>query len=153
MAPLNVCKVLFVYFRERESTCISLGQAVGEGERISSKLCAELRARCGAQSDDPEIMTWAQRVKPSTNCTTQVPLNNFPKWIHLYHDGKYWVLNAKKKKKNSSLFTWSYLLIYSSEIEIYWQILLRTSLGIDFRNVNYCNQCSQVSNPSWPAFL
>ena len=40
----------FIYFRERD-----WGGVEEEEERISSRLCAEHGARCGAQSHDPEI--------------------------------------------------------------------------------------------------
>ena len=57
--------------RERES------RSGGRG-RGASRLPSEQGARCGAPSQDPEIMTWAQG-RRLTNWATQAPLitNNF----------------------------------------------------------------------------
>ena len=43
--------------RERESTCLEGAEAEGEAYSL---LPAEQGAQCGAWSQDPEIMTWAE---------------------------------------------------------------------------------------------
>jgi len=47
------------YFRERKHACVRAGGGA-EGERISSRLPAERRARPETPSQNPEIMTWAE---------------------------------------------------------------------------------------------
>lgn len=46
------------------------GEELRERERISSGLCTEHGASCGAWSRDPEIMTWAET---ESQMLTQVP--------------------------------------------------------------------------------
>ena len=68
------CFVLFLrfYFREEALEWVGGGGAEGDGQ---GWLHAEHRAWGGAQSQDPEIMTWAEIKSHLTNWTTQVPLD------------------------------------------------------------------------------
>ena len=53
-----------------------------ERERVLSRLCTQCRAQCGAPSQDPEIITYAETKSQSlTNCATQVPLTSLGFYI------------------------------------------------------------------------
>ena len=63
---IHLRKKRFIYFEtEKESACVWASQVwhggrEAEGERLSSQLPAECGAYPGAQSQDPEIMIWAE---------------------------------------------------------------------------------------------
>ena len=59
----------FIFLFDRERAQAGWVQAEGEGEAASP---AEQGARCGAWSQDPEIMTWA-KVRLLTDWATQAP--------------------------------------------------------------------------------
>ena len=63
-------KILFIYLTERERS--QAGREAG-GRRGGSRLPAEQRAQPGAQSQDLEIMTWAEG-RGLTHWATQAPL-------------------------------------------------------------------------------
>ena len=78
-------KILFIYCRQQEYMWVCVPGKLGEeqtvrereGERISSRLHAELGAWLGAQSYHSKIMTWAE--------TKSQPLN----WLS--HPGAPWI--------------------------------------------------------------
>ena len=64
-------KYIYLFKRERENRQLGWGRGRGR-----STLPAECRAGCGARSQDPEIMTWAEG-RRSTDWAQQVPWSQF----------------------------------------------------------------------------
>ena len=65
------------------------GGAEAEGERISSRLHAEYGTQCGAQSNDPEVMTWAETKSVMLNWLPSV--TQAPQGIIFTKNTKSWV--------------------------------------------------------------
>ena len=83
----NVLNLACVFFLKRDWLIdwliASRGRDRGKGkERIVSGLCTERGARNGAQSQDPEVMTYVKSgVRCLTDWATQVPLSARRPWI------------------------------------------------------------------------
>ena len=82
---LNKAFFKFIYLRKRASECAQVRERQREGR---SRLSTEQGAWYGAQSQDPEIMTWAEG-RCLTNWVTQCPYNTvlflfFKDFIYLF---------------------------------------------------------------------
>ena len=102
---LSFFKIYFMYFWERES---KQGEEQQERERIPSRLPTECGAPLGAQSHDPEIMTWAKTKSWMLNWLSHsgTPLNlslrgdsQLPGLGNsVVNDGMYWEKTQERKK-------------------------------------------------------
>lgn len=90
---LFICLLFFkCYFRERERECAWGGE--GQRENPNPGVHAQCRARPGAQSHNPGVVTWAENQEPETQpWATQAPLDLVLILQHLveYDSGTIWM--------------------------------------------------------------